>query len=87
MGVSGGWQGESGRPGHVGLYLDDASLAAELCRYQNEQGFPTVHIAACELETLFPGDPAIFASAVELDLWRSRHPKATVTVHPQRGRC
>jgi len=43
-----------------------------LVSHLTAQGFPPTRTAGGELEVLFPASPAIFAAAVELDLWEAR---------------
>jgi hypothetical protein len=61
--------------------VDDAAAARDLKQYLTGQGFRAEETScAAELEVLFPGQPSIFAPAVELDLWRSRHAGVNVTI-------
>lgn len=46
----------------------EESLASHLAA----QGFPPTPLGGGVLEVLFPGSPAIFAAAADLDLWQAR---------------
>jgi hypothetical protein len=43
-----------------------------LASHISEQGFPVTRTCTDALDVLFPGSPAIFAAATELDLWEAR---------------
>lgn len=44
-------------------------LVASLISHLADQGFPAKHAGGGTLDVLFPGSPAIFPAAAELDLW------------------
>jgi hypothetical protein len=73
---------DAARPGnvvHLRLTIHP-SQAESLAGHLTEQGFAPTRVGPGELEVLFPASPALFAAAVDLELWEARGGSVTTLV-------